>query len=503
MKAEIIEKELSYKLGGIFFKIRKDLGRFCRERQYGDVLEKELNSAEITFKREFPIEIGERKSNFVDFLIENRVLVDLKAKPYIEKEDFYQMKRYLEVSGLKLGLLVNFQDKFLKPKRVLNSRSHFVDSHQLVDSNRSGFTLVETLVVVAIVVGIAVAGFLGLAGYKNKQALESGLDELRAAVENAKRRSVAQEQGSRWGIRFTNATSGVSSYTVFKGLSYSASGVDRTYSFRTPVGFGNPSASSTYDAVFASLTGALSENKVLTLTSGSRGLIGDLILRTIGSLTARRDKNVVGYWHFDEGAGTAAYDASGGGNTGTLTGGPTWQSGSSCKAGGCVSFDGVDDYVSAGTSLLDAPTTGSVSLWVYPTQNGAANGGNPWNNTTLLAKDNVYLALQQLSSNKIRYYYYSGAYDFYDSTTALSLNMWSLITVTWDASSSSIYLNGTLDASSGSLTWAKVDAGNTGTAFDLGRYGGGYWYRGRMDEVRVWTRALTASEVEAIYNDLK
>lgn len=132
-KTEIVEKELSYKLGGIFFKIQKNNGRFCRERQYGDALEKELSDAKISFKREYPIEIGGRKSNFVDFLVEGRVLVDLKTKPYLEKEDFYQMKRYLEVSGLKFGLLVNFQDKFLKPKRVLNSRSS--DAKQQMHAN--------------------------------------------------------------------------------------------------------------------------------------------------------------------------------------------------------------------------------------------------------------------------------------------------------------------------------------------------------------------------------
>ena len=267
-------------------------------------------------------------------------------------------------------------------------------------------------------------------------------------------------------MRFTNATSGVSSYTAFKGSSYSTSGVDRLYSFRAPVKFGNPSASSTYDLVFAPLSGALSENKVLTLVGGSAGFIGDLVLRTIGSITARNDKNVVGYWHLDEGTSTSTADASGNGNSGTLTNGPTWQSAANCKAGRCLNFDGTDDYLSFGTSLLNTPTTGSVSLWVYPTQNGAVNGANPWNNTTLLSKDNIYIGLQQLASNKIRYYYYSGSSDFYDSNTALTLNTWSFITVTWDSSSSIIYINGVSDASSGSLTWAKVDSGNTNTAFE-------------------------------------
>ena len=128
-KTKIIEKELSYKLGGIFFDIQKELGRFCRERQYADLLEVKLKKAGLNYQREWPIEIGDRKSNFADFLIEERVLIDLKSKPFVNKEDYYQVKRYLEISKRPLGLIVNFRDKYLKPKRVLNGQ--FVDSDNL------------------------------------------------------------------------------------------------------------------------------------------------------------------------------------------------------------------------------------------------------------------------------------------------------------------------------------------------------------------------------------
>ena len=132
---KVIEKELSYKLGGIFFEIQKELGRFCRERQYGDLLEVKLKEASLSYQREHLIEIGGRKSNFADFVIEGRILVDLKAKSVVDKEDYYQVKRYLEVAGKELGLIVNFRDKYLKPKRILNSQG-FVDSDKFVDSHR-------------------------------------------------------------------------------------------------------------------------------------------------------------------------------------------------------------------------------------------------------------------------------------------------------------------------------------------------------------------------------
>src|SRR2546430_186608 len=100
MKAEIIEKELSYTLGGIFFKIQKELGRFSRERQYADALEKKLKEHPLSYAREFPIEVAGRKSNFADFIVENKIVVELKAKPFIEKPDFIQVRRYLKTGNL-------------------------------------------------------------------------------------------------------------------------------------------------------------------------------------------------------------------------------------------------------------------------------------------------------------------------------------------------------------------------------------------------------------------
>ena len=73
---------------------------------------------------------------------------------------------------------------------------------------------------------------------------------------------------------------------------------------------------------------------------------------------------LVGWWKFDEGSGTVAYDSSGNGNNGNLTNGPTWTTG---KVGGALSFDGENDYV-------DVPSIQSVNgggvtfaVWIKPT----------------------------------------------------------------------------------------------------------------------------------------
>ena len=115
---KILYKELSYKLNGILFNIHNKLGRFSREKQYSDELEVSLKNSDLNYKREYPVSDGNR----VDFLIDNKIILDVKAKRLILKDDYYQILRYLQSSGLKLGLIVNFRNTFLKPKRIINLR---------------------------------------------------------------------------------------------------------------------------------------------------------------------------------------------------------------------------------------------------------------------------------------------------------------------------------------------------------------------------------------------
>lgn len=123
MPKEIILKDLSYKITGICFKVHNELGRFCRERQYSDKLEELLKKENVNYVKEIEISdlTDSSKGNRADFILESKIIVDLKAKKFITKEDYYQMLRYLKASNLELGLIVNFRNTFLKPKRVLNS----------------------------------------------------------------------------------------------------------------------------------------------------------------------------------------------------------------------------------------------------------------------------------------------------------------------------------------------------------------------------------------------
>jgi len=124
IKKNLVFPELSYQICGLLFEVHNSLGRYLNEQQYGDLLEVLLKKSNLKYEREKNVPIffeGQKEGrNKVDFCIENSIILELKAKRILLKEDYYQLKRYLVAFKMELGLLVNFRDKYLKPKRILN-----------------------------------------------------------------------------------------------------------------------------------------------------------------------------------------------------------------------------------------------------------------------------------------------------------------------------------------------------------------------------------------------
>ena len=125
MPDTIIQKELSYRVCGLCFKAHNALGRFRNEQTYADYLEGLFKDDGLEYVREQPLpksfteEFARR--NIPDFVIEHKIVLDLKAKRLVDKDDYFQMRRYLAASNIKLGLIVNFRQEYLVPKRILNS----------------------------------------------------------------------------------------------------------------------------------------------------------------------------------------------------------------------------------------------------------------------------------------------------------------------------------------------------------------------------------------------
>ncbi len=113
---KLIYPELSYLITGICFQVHNKLGRYCKELQYANELENEFKKMKPYYEREMTIP---KTGNRIDFLIEDKIVLEIKAKNLIIKNDYYQTQRYLQALNKKLGLLINFRQRYLKPGRVI------------------------------------------------------------------------------------------------------------------------------------------------------------------------------------------------------------------------------------------------------------------------------------------------------------------------------------------------------------------------------------------------
>lgn len=94
---DLIHPELSYKLVGCFYRVHNDLGKYCRERQYADKLEEVFIEQGVAYERERYIQ---NSGNCVDFLVEDAIIIEIKAKQKIDRDDYYQTQRYLQSRGI-------------------------------------------------------------------------------------------------------------------------------------------------------------------------------------------------------------------------------------------------------------------------------------------------------------------------------------------------------------------------------------------------------------------
>jgi hypothetical protein len=215
------------------------------------------------------------------------------------------------------------------------------------------------------------------------------------------------------------------------------------------------------------------------------------------------DSGLIGHWKLDEGSGTTSADSSGTGNTATLSG-ATWTDGYSGRA---VLGNGSSSYVSANLgSYFGTNSALTASAWVYATSttNGpvfgvtSIPGGGGWNMPFLsIAGATAYGWLWGVPGT--------------DGTTSplaatVSLNAWHFLAITYTPSGGSgtekFYVDGTLaGTASGSYqpsglvdTWSTTIPGAKPAAVTNS------FLNGKVDDVRAYSRALSAAEITILYN---
>ncbi len=207
---------------------------------------------------------------------------------------------------------------------------------------------------------------------------------------------------------------------------------------------------------------------------------------------------LVGYWSLNDCSASKATDFSGNGNTGTLTNFALSGSTSNWVAGkrSCaLNFDGSNDYVEVLDSTSLRPTTGlTLSAWVKTTSSSLqrivfkGDAGNQYSLIESLSGGDGKVGLRAEGLSPVQV----------TSATAVNDGTWHHVVAAWNGTTTVIYIDGavsTTASQTGTPTYnsSSVFIGNGSPA-------NGQYFNGTMDEVRIYNRALGATEVTALYN---
>lgn len=120
---ELLEKDLVFQIVGCAMRVHAGIGRGLREKTYERALCVEFRHARLAFEQQASYAVfyrGEQVDEFIpDLVVENRVLVDAKCVASLTDIERGQMLNYLRVTGLKVGLILNFSPVSLEWERIV------------------------------------------------------------------------------------------------------------------------------------------------------------------------------------------------------------------------------------------------------------------------------------------------------------------------------------------------------------------------------------------------
>ena len=125
---KIIYKELSCKIVGLSFGIYNELGYGFQEKHYEKAFEKSLKDEKIPYKNQLFHKILFKETEigryYFDFLIDDKIVLELKKGNHFLRKNIDQVKGYLKVTGYKLGIIINFTPNGVKSLRILNPNNN-------------------------------------------------------------------------------------------------------------------------------------------------------------------------------------------------------------------------------------------------------------------------------------------------------------------------------------------------------------------------------------------
>ncbi|MEJ2720869.1 MAG: putative Ig domain-containing protein, partial [bacterium] len=200
------------------------------------------------------------------------------------------------------------------------------------------------------------------------------------------------------------------------------------------------------------------------------------------------------YLPFEGGAANAASDHSGNGIAVTPNGDPTWNPAAGHDGHGAYEFDGNDDLTAGDNFPVGSSYT--KTAWVYRTGSGN-NGGNNIISGDANTGGHAFWAPDmygnQLSAG------HNGTWNAVQDNVALGLNTWYFVAVTFDDATDvmRLYKNGVM------VDTAVVTVAVTDATISIGSfgYGNGYMWKGTLDDIRVYDRALSPPQIQAMYYD--
>jgi len=197
-----------------------------------------------------------------------------------------------------------------------------------------------------------------------------------------------------------------------------------------------------------------------------------------------------GMWHFDETSGSTVEDSSGNNNDGTLVNDPEWVDG---RFGNALEFDGENDYVDIGDNNIDLGNSGTVSLWAHPRMEEGDTRGNLFEGG-YSGDDRLYTFMYPDSEFEVGL----GASNNIGIGWYPEMDKLYYFALVWDGGEFEVYAN---NEKVGDGTYSGEVSTDQGNWYIGNSYFGDYYFEGLIDDVRVYDRALSESEISDLYNN--